>query len=91
MEFSWCRIASQQNFSFPDVFQELWRLQGIKPYLPDKKEVDKEFQHIVKEYPKNSIRSYYLYKELPYDIEKKHLIEYREKIRQAPIGIRWTK
>ena len=91
MKFSWNSIAAQQDFSFPDVFQELFRLQGIKPYLPDKKEVDAEFQHIVKEYPKNSIRSYYLYKVLPYDIEKKHLIEYRERIRQAPIGIRWTK
>ena len=91
MEFSWSRIASQQDFVFFDTFQELFRLQGIKPYLPDKKEVDAEFQHIVKEYPKYSIRSYYLYKVLPYDIEKQHLLEYREKIRQAPIGIRWTK
>ncbi len=91
MKFSWSRIAAQQNFVFFDTFQELFRLQGIKPYLPDKKEVDAEFQHIIKEYPKDSIRSYYLYKELPYDIEKQHLLEYREKIRQAPIGIRWTK
>ena len=91
MKFSWNRIAAQQNFLFVDTFQELWRLQGIKPYLPDKKEVDAEFQHIVKEYPKYSIKSYYLYKVLPYDIEKQHLIEYREKIRQVPIGIRWTK
>ena len=91
MDFSWNSIVAQQNFLFPDVFQELWRLQGLKPYLPEKKEVDAEFQHIVKEYPKNSIRSYYLYKVLPYDIEKKHLIENRERIRQAPIGIRWEK
>lgn len=91
MKFSWNSIVAQQNFLFPDVFQELWRLQGLKPYLPEKKEVDAEFQHIVKKYPKNSIRSYYLYKVLPYDIEKKHLIENRERIRQAPIGIRWEK
>ena len=91
MEFCWSRIVSEQNFLFSDTFQELWRLQGLKPYLPEKKEVDAEFQHIVKEYPKNSIRSYYLYKVLPYDIEKKHLIENRERIRQAPIGIRWEK
>ncbi len=91
MKFSWSRIAAQQNFVFFDTFQELFRLQGIKPYLPDKKEVDAEFQHIANEYPKDSIRSYYLYKVLPYDIEKQHLIEYRERIRQAPIGIRWTK
>ena len=91
MKFSWNRIAAQQNFLFSDTFQELWRLQGLKPYLPEKKEVDAEFQHIAKEYPKNSIRSYYLYKVLPYDIEKKHLIENRERIRQAPIGIRWEK
>lgn len=91
MEFCWSRIVSEQNFLFSDDFQELWRIQGVKPYLPDKKEVDKEFQHIVEEYPKDSIRSYYLYKVLPYDIEKKHLIENREKIRQAPIGIKWTK
>ena len=91
MKFSWNRIVAQQNFLFLDTFQELWRLQGLKPYLPEKKEVDAEFQHIVKEYPKNSIRSYYLYKVLPYDIEKKHLIENRERIRQAPIGIRWEK
>ena len=91
MEFCWSRIVSEQNFLFSDDFQELWRLQGLKPYLPEKKEVDAEFQHIVKEYPKNSIRSYYLYKVLPYDIEKKHLIENRERIRQAPIGIRWDK
>ena len=91
MKFSWSTIAAQQNFVFFDTFQELFRLQGIKPYLPDKKEVDAEFQHIANEYPKDSIRSYYLYKVLPYDIEKQHLIEYRERIRQAPIGIRWTK
>ena len=91
MKFSWNRIAAQQNFLFSDTFQELWRLQGLKPYLPEKKELDAEFQHIAKEYPKNSIRSYYLYKVLPYDIEKKHLIENRERIRQAPIGIRWEK
>ncbi len=91
MKFSWSRIAAQQNFVFFDTFQELFRLQGIKPYLPDKKEVDAEFQHIANEYPKDSIRSYYLYKVLPYDIEKQHLIEYRERIRQAPIGIRWKK
>ena len=91
MQFSWNHIVAQQIFLFPDVFQELFRLQGLKPYLPEKKEVDAEFQHIVKEYPKNSIRSYYLYKVLPYDIEKKHLIENRERIRQAPIGIRWEK
>ncbi|WP_300721280.1 hypothetical protein, partial [uncultured Brachyspira sp.] len=84
MKFSWSRIAAQQNFVFFDTFQELFRLQGIKPYLPDKKEVDAEFQHIANEYPKDSIRSYYLYKVLPYDIEKQHLIEYRERIRQAP-------
>lgn len=91
MKFSWNRIAAQQNFLFVDTFQELFRLQGLKPYLPEKKEVDAEFQHIAKEYPKNSIRSYYLYKVLPYDIEKQHLIKYREQIRQAPLGIRWTK
>ena len=91
MKFSWNRITAEQDFLFVDTFQELWRLQGLKPYLPEKKEVDAEFQHIVKKYPKNSIRSYYLYKVLPYDIEKKHLIENRERIRQAPIGIRWEK
>ena len=64
MKFSWNRIVAQQDFLFVDTFQELWRLQGLKPYLPEKKEVDAEFQHIVKEYPKNSIRSYYLYKVL---------------------------
>ena len=40
MEFSWNRIAAEQNFLFSDDFQELWRLQGLKPYLPEKKEVD---------------------------------------------------
>lgn len=54
MKFSWHRVAAQQNFLFVDTFQELWRLQGLKPYLPEKKEVDAEFQHIVKEYPKTA-------------------------------------
>ena len=28
---------------------------------------------------------------MPWDIENAHLVEYRERIRQAPIGIRWEK
>ena len=46
MEFSWNRIAAEQNFLFSDDFQELWRLQGLKPYLPEKKEVDAEYDKL---------------------------------------------
>ena len=83
-------MISSKAFIFGDDFQELFKLQGVKPYLPDKENSqDTIAKKILSKEKKLDI--HYQSKMMPWDIENAHLVEYRERIRQAPIGIRWEK
>lgn len=90
MKFSIEFLYHQERFSFGDDYEELFKLQGLKPYLPMKDKLEPEYEKVVQGHPKDDIWSYYLYRMLPYDIEKNHLIKYRESIRNAPLGIHWS-
>ena len=90
MKFCMEYMISSRAFIFGDDFQELFKLQGVKPYLPDKENSqDTIAKKILSKEKKLDI--HYQSKMMPWDIENAHLVEYRERIRQAPIGIRWEK
>ena len=83
-------MIAVKAFIFSDDFQELFKLQGVKPYLPNKENNQGILAKNILNKEEN-LDKRYQDKMLPWDIENAHLIEYRERIRQAPIGIRWTK
>ena len=90
MKFCMEYMIAVKAFIFSDSFQELFKLQGVKPYLPDKENSqDTIAKKILSKEKKLDI--HYQSKMMPWDIENAHLVEYRERIRQAPIGIRWEK
>ena len=85
MKFCMEYMISSRAFIFGDDFQELFKLQGVKPYLPDKENSqDTIAKKILSKEKKLDI--HYQSKMMPWDIENAHL-----RIRQAPIGIRWEK
>ena len=90
MKFSTNYIIHADAFIFGDDFQELFKLQGVKPYLPDKENSQSTILKNIFNKEENLDKRYQS-KMLPWDIENAHLVEYRERIRQAPIGIRWEK
>ncbi len=90
MKFCMEYMIAVKAFIFSDSFQELFKLQGVKPYLPDKENSQSTILKNIFSKEENLDKRYQS-KMLPWDIENAHLIEYRERIRQAPIGIRWTK
>ena len=90
MKFSTNYIIHADAFIFGDDFQELFKLQGVKPYLPDKENSQSTILKNIFNKEENLDKRYQS-KMMPWDIENAHLVEYRERIRQAPIGIRWTK
>ena len=90
MKFCMEYMIAVKAFIFSDSFQELFKLQGVKPYLPDKENSQGTILKNIFNKEENLDKRYQS-KMLPWDIENAHLIEYRERIRQAPIGIRWEK
>ncbi len=90
MKFCMEYMISSKAFIFGDDFQELFKLQGVKPYLPNKENSQSTILKNIFNKEENLDKRYQS-KMLPWDIENAHLIEYRERIRQAPIGIRWKK
>ena len=89
MQFSSPHFIKYKSLVFGDEFQELFNLQGVTPYLPDRK--DKGIFGGIKENEKDPVTVRYMKKVLNYDIENEHIIKNRDKLKNAPIGIRWTK
>lgn len=89
MQFSSPHFIKYKSLVFGDEFQELFNLQGVTPYLPDRK--DKGIFGGIKENEKDPVTVRYMKKVLNYDIENEHIIKNRDKLKNPPIGIRWTK
>ena len=88
MQFSTQHLLQYESLVFGDEFQELFKLQKVSPYLPNKKEIG--IFEGVEEIEKDKVSSRYAKKVMPWDIENEHIIKNREKLRSMPIGIKWT-
>ncbi|MDT3694734.1 MAG: hypothetical protein ROM03_10005, partial [Mucispirillum sp.] len=88
MQFSTQHLLQYESLVFGDEFQELFNLQKVSPYLPNKKEIG--IFEGVEEIEKDKVSSRYAKKVMPWDIENEHIIKNREKLRSMPIGIKWT-
>ena len=88
MQFTVLHMIQYKSLVFGDEFQELFNLQKVSPYLPDRK--DKGIFGGVEINEKDPVAVRYMKKVLYYDIENEHIIKNREKLRSMPIGIKWT-
>ena len=73
------------SFDVGDFMKVFFKSQGIKPYLPLKSEIVKNYKQKV--YKGNYKLWNYA---MPYDIESEHLKQHRDKIRSMPIDFSWT-
>lgn len=83
MQFSSSRFIGNALL-LGDQFQKLFDLQGVKPYLPDKKDIV-EFE------TDDILTKRYKSKVMPWDIEEEHMVKNRERLKAMPIGIKWSK
>ena len=79
MQFSTQHLLQYESLVFGDEFQELFKLQKVSPYLPNKKEIG--IFEGVEEIEKDKVSSRYAKKVMPWDIENEHIIKNREKLR----------
>ena len=88
MQFFFGHMIQYRALVFGDEFQELFNLQKVSPYLPDRK--DKGIFGGVEINEKDPVSVRYMKKIMHFDIENEHIIKNREKLRSMPIGIKWT-
>ena len=89
MQFFFGHMIQYRALVFGDEFQELFNLQKVSPYLPDRK--DKGIFGGVEINEKDPVSVRYMKKIMHFDIENEHIIKNREKLRSMPIGIKWTR